>query len=91
MWWPSMERITLLERVLEPNRAAVHDLLLELDTHMDLIDAHLSEDAPTVRRLTRVAIALVIKLELRLPALLVPLLLLRLLLQSVDILLGLLT
>lgn len=91
MWWASMERITLLEGVLEPNGAAVHDLLLELDSHMDLIDADFSEDAPTVWRLTRVGgNALVIQLQLRSPAPLLLLQLLRLLMQSLDILLWLL-
>lgn len=80
-----MEWVALLERVLEPNGATVHDLLLELDTHMDLIDAHLSEDAPAVRRLALAAIALVVEQELWLPAVLLLLLLLCLLLQSLRI------
>lgn len=52
---------------------------------MELIDAHLGEDAPAVGKLAQVAVALVVWLELRLLALLILLQLLCLLLESAGI------
>ena len=80
------KRVALLQRVLEPNGPAVHPLLLELDAHVDLVDAHLSEDAPAIWRLTLAAAALIVELDLRPLTLLLLLQLLGLLLESAEVL-----
>ena len=85
-WYPverSLEGIALLERVLEPNGT----VLLELDAHVDSVDADLGDDAPAVGRRAEVAIALVVALKLWLLVLLFLLQALSLLMKAAGVLL----